>query len=45
MAASHGSFRETDRSGQVRDGYYAHLWLRDTAGRWRLAYDIALASS
>ena len=45
MAVSYGSFRESDHGGQVRDGYYAHLWLRDTGGRWRLAYDIALASS
>jgi hypothetical protein len=29
----------------VREGYYAHLWLRDAAGRWRLAYDIATAGS
>jgi ketosteroid isomerase-like protein len=45
MAVSYGSFRESDHGGQGREGYYAHLWLRDTAGRWRLAYDIALASS
>ena len=42
MAFTYGRYRETDREAQVRDGYYAHLWLRDGAGRWRLAYDIAL---
>ena len=25
----------------MREGYYAHLWLRDARGRWLLAYDIA----
>jgi ketosteroid isomerase-like protein len=42
MAVSYGTFRELARDSDVRDGYYAHLWLRDRAGRWRLAYDIAL---
>jgi len=42
MAFTYGSYRETDRSGQVRDGYYAHLWLRDAQGAWQLAYDVVL---
>jgi ketosteroid isomerase-like protein len=42
MAYTYGSYRETDRGGQVRDGYYAHLWLRDAQGAWQLAYDIVL---
>ncbi|HEX6138769.1 MAG TPA: DUF4440 domain-containing protein [Casimicrobiaceae bacterium] len=42
MAITYGRYRETDRDSGVRDGYYAHLWVRDAAGRWRLAYDIAL---
>jgi hypothetical protein len=42
MAVSYGRYRETDRDDAVHDGYYAHLWLRDRAGAWRLAYDIAL---
>jgi ketosteroid isomerase-like protein len=42
MAVSHGTLREFDRDSGIREGYYAHLWLRDRAGRWRLAYDIAL---
>lgn len=42
MAISYGTLRELDRDSRVREGYYAHLWLRDRAGRWRLAYDIAL---
>jgi ketosteroid isomerase-like protein len=41
MAATYGRYREIGRDGAVRDGHYAHLWLRDRAG-WRLAYDIAL---
>lgn len=41
MAVTYGRFRETDGS-TIRDGYYAHLWLRDAGGRWRLAYDIML---
>ena len=42
MAVTYGRYRETDRASQVHDGYYAHLWLREGAGGWRLAYDIAL---
>jgi hypothetical protein len=42
MAFTYGNYRETDRSGQVRDGYYAHLWLRDAQGTWQLAYDVVL---
>jgi len=40
MAVSWGRYRETDRAFDVREGHYAHLWLRDAQGRWRLAYDI-----
>ena len=42
MAVSYGTLRELDRDSHTREGYYAHLWLRDRAGRWQLAYDIAL---
>jgi ketosteroid isomerase-like protein len=45
FAYSYGSYRETGSDARVREGYYAHLWLRDAAGRWRLAYDIATAGS
>ena len=33
MAVTYGRYRETDRASSVHDGYYAHLWLRDRAGR------------
>jgi hypothetical protein len=42
MAFTYGSYRETDHDQRVNEGYYAHLWLRDKAGIWQLAYDIAL---
>jgi hypothetical protein len=42
MAVTYGRYRETDRAALAHDGYYAHLWLRDAAGDWRLAYDVAL---
>ena len=42
MAVTWGRYREIDHVPQPRDGYYAHLWLRNAAGRWKLAYDIAL---
>jgi hypothetical protein len=45
MAVTYGTYRETDRSSSVHSGYYAHLWLRERAGRWRLAYDIALPAT
>jgi ketosteroid isomerase-like protein len=45
MAVTHGRYRETDRDGHAHDGYYAHLWLRDAAGAWRIAYDVALAAT
>ncbi|HSU42782.1 MAG TPA: DUF4440 domain-containing protein [Casimicrobiaceae bacterium] len=45
MAVTWGRYRETDRAAHQQDGYYAHLWLRDRAGRWRLAYDVALPGS
>jgi len=45
MAVTYGEYRETDRASMVRRGYYAHLWLRGRAGRWRLAYDVALPES
>jgi ketosteroid isomerase-like protein len=41
LAVTYGKYRETDRASRAQQGYYAHLWLRDAAGRWRLAYDIA----
>jgi hypothetical protein len=44
MAVTYGAYRETDRASIVHDGSYAHLWIRDAAGDWRLAYDIALAA-
>lgn len=44
MAVTYGAYRETDRASAVHDGSYAHLWIRDAAGDWRLAYDIALAA-
>ena len=45
MAVTWGRYRETDRAANVHEGYYAHLWLRDRAGDWRLAYDVALPAS
>ena len=42
LAVSYGKYREIARSGTSLDGFYAHLWLRDATGRWRIAYDIAL---
>ena len=44
MAMSYGKYREKARSGKAQEGYYAHVWLRDAGGAWRLAYDIALPS-
>jgi ketosteroid isomerase-like protein len=43
LAYTVGKYRETAPDTGVREGYYAHLWLRDAGGRWRLAYDIAKA--
>ncbi|MGE5087504.1 MAG: DUF4440 domain-containing protein [Candidatus Levyibacteriota bacterium] len=40
MAVSWGRYRETDRASDVHEGHYAHFWVRDSAGRWRLAWDI-----
>jgi hypothetical protein len=45
MAVTWGRYRETDHAANVREGYYAHLWLRDRAGDWRLAYDVALPAN
>ncbi len=45
MAVSYGKFREIESATAMRSGYYVHLWLRDAAGQWRLAYDIATANS
>ncbi|MEO5763807.1 MAG: nuclear transport factor 2 family protein [Casimicrobiaceae bacterium] len=45
LAMSYGRYREITRSGKSSDGFYTHLWLRDAAGRWRIAYDIALPAS
>ena len=42
MAFTYGRYRETDHDQRVDEGYYTHLWLRDKAGAWQLAYDIAL---
>ena len=44
VAATYGQFRARGGSQPI-DGYYVHLWLRDKAGRWRLAYDIAKPAS
>ena len=44
MAVTWGRYRETDRASNVHDGYYAHLWVRERTGDWRLAYDVALPS-
>jgi ketosteroid isomerase-like protein len=45
MAVTYGRYRETDRASNTSDGFYAHLWLRDRAGHWQLAYDVALPAS
>lgn len=45
MAVTYGAYAETDRGWSMRQGYYAHLWLRDASGRWRIAYDIARAAA
>jgi len=45
LAVSYGKYREIARSGKSSEGYYTHLWLRDAAGRWRIAYDIALPAA
>jgi ketosteroid isomerase-like protein len=42
MAVTWGTYEATGRDAQVRRGNYAHLWLRDRGGDWRLAYDVAL---
>ena len=41
MAATYGQFHSSGGTGGAKEGYYVHLWLRDAAGRWRLAYDVA----
>jgi hypothetical protein len=30
LAVSYGKYREIARSGKAQDGFYTHLWLRDT---------------
>jgi ketosteroid isomerase-like protein len=45
MAVTYGRYRETGRDGNTRDGYYAHLWLRDATGAWRIGYDVALPTT
>ncbi|HVO90002.1 MAG TPA: nuclear transport factor 2 family protein [Casimicrobiaceae bacterium] len=45
MAVTYGRYRETKGTNAASEGYYAHLWLRDRAGVWRLAYDIARPAS
>jgi hypothetical protein len=42
MAVTYGGYRASDRAAHEQTGHYVHLWLRDRAGRWRLAYDLAL---
>jgi ketosteroid isomerase-like protein len=41
MAVTYGKFQSSGGNDGAKEGYYVHLWLRDAAGRWRLAYDIA----
>jgi hypothetical protein len=43
MAVTWGTYEATGRDARVRHGHYAHLWLRDRGGAWRLAYDVALS--
>ena len=38
-------YREIARSGKSAEGFYTHLWVRDAAGRWRIAYDIGLPAT
>ena len=45
MAVTYGRYAETTRAGARQDGYYAHLWVRDALGAWRIAYDIAVPAS
>jgi ketosteroid isomerase-like protein len=45
MALTYGQYREEARSGAPGQGYYAHLWLRDRAGSWRLAFELALTGA
>jgi hypothetical protein len=45
LAVTWGRYRQIDHTQQTQDGYYAHLWLRDVRGAWRLAYDIAVPES
>lgn len=44
VAVTWGRYREVDHAAQSHDGFYAHLWLRDAGGSWRLAYDVALSA-
>ena len=45
MAATYGQYRASGGADGAKEGYYAHVWLRDARGRWRLAYDIAMTGS
>jgi ketosteroid isomerase-like protein len=45
MALTYGQYREEARSSAPAQGYYAHLWLRDRAGSWRLAFDLVLTGA
>jgi hypothetical protein len=45
MAFTYGRYRQSDHDQRVTEGYYAHLWLREATGVWRLAYDIALPAA
>jgi len=45
MAVTYGRYSAATRTGATQDGYYAHLWVRDAQGTWRIAYDIAVAGA
>ncbi len=40
LAATYGNFVARGGSDGEREGYYVHVWVRDTKGRWRIGYDI-----
>jgi hypothetical protein len=42
MAVTYGRYHANDRDDVEHHAYYAHLWLRERDGAWRIAYDIAL---
>lgn len=45
MAVTWGHYHQIDHAQHAHEGHYAHLWLRDAGGAWRLAYDIAVPES